>query len=285
MKKLILSAFLLAIGTQGVAESSSTTLEKITQGCKDHWPFAIIPAVITAGYAYNNCTPLHEFFKNLHADKIQKGFKDLADLEQGCQKITLGVHTEKELLHNVEKMGLDKHNALQPVYKFKSVEDVVNGYTSWVKPWCWTEEMKSASVKMQLFLQQYAIYKTYFEYHRSCLRAWAMDAYYKPLVSLGVTNSEQAKKKAVGLCKASGKYYLVDTVDHLFAESCFIKAFLTSAECKSLYPTIYERMHELLTVFELTMEGIESTTEYRKQVEKSGKDGMRQSSIQDFQYS
>lgn len=285
MKKLILSAFLLAIGAQGFAAQSITALEKITQGCKDNWPFAIIPAVVTAGYAYNNCTPLHEFFKNLHADKIQKGFKDLADLEQGCQKITLGVHTEKELLLNIEKMGLDKHNALQPVYKFKSVEDVVNGYTSWVRPWCWTEEMKRASVKMQLFLQQYGIYKTYFEYHHACLRAWVMDVYYKPLVSLGVTDFEQAKKKAVGLSKASGKYYLVDAVDHLLTELCFIKAFLKSAEYKSLYPTIYERMHELLSVFELTMDCITSTNEYRNQAEKSGKDGSRSSSVQDFQYS
>jgi len=270
MKKSMLYVCVFSMILQSL-QVSAVAWDDVVSSVKQHWPVVIVPTVAFVAYKYQTSEKLHAYIKQMHETSINAAFDQMSDLQKKCVKISLGVHTEQELLNNLHIMGHDKYNATKLLQQFEQIQDVVNGYNSWVRPWNWTTAMQEAAGTLSEFLKQYEIYQDYFMFHESCLRCWEMEVHYKSLIEVGVTDEKQVFAMVPKLCAAGGRFYLVDTVDHLISEVVFIKQFLSSNQSKKLYATIYQQMHELLSVLQISADIISKSSEYSVQVEKQNK--------------
>lgn len=278
MKKMILSVAMVATMSEFQA-SEQGWMSKALTSSKTNWPVTLISAATLGLYMYHSNTKLHDYCKNLHEQKINQAQEGIESLTNICASILLGVHTEAELLSNVESVGLNKLNALEICKQFEQLQTLVDAYDSLVAPWNWTEKMKKTTTVARKFLKQYAMYAAYFNYHKPCLQAWFKVEFYQSKIDFKLTDANKILKQLPEICGASDSYKLADTVDFLQTEVNFVKDFLRNEDYRKLYPKVYAQAHELVSKLTICIDTIAQSFDYKKEYDKRTKDGVMSSSI------
>lgn len=279
MKKQVLSWMVVMCVSQIYTESQESRLSRLSHKIKSK---ALEAKDSTKAFTFATIAYCQEALHKVREPNsviIEKAESAIVSLHDMIAKVSLGVHTEQELLQNIQLLGFDKHNATKAIDLAKetyfSLLAFEKRYNGILTPWNRSKKMNSIALQVLREIKNAEMYKVYFQSHEACLQAWVINEKYREVLTSYESGDAAAVHGLHAIYQSEFRYPLLYAVEQIAKDIIAIKHFVKNTEHAKMYASVYEMSKVIVLQLELFQAAVKNSGEYKKQVAQQMSDAQK----------